>query len=347
MNEPCPAPTELLKEIHGEDAKVFTSCHHARYFEDDMAYHIISRTIGGMALLVPSEEVNRMVAGVLGHVQQTYPQIQVFAYAFLSNHFHFALRGHGIPRFVGLLKQELSRRLRHVIDVPYDALWSGRYAATALPLEEDQLRAFEYILAHGVKEGLVETPEEWPGVHCARSVFRGEPCTGEWLNSTAYGRAKLLESRRPPEKQREVKKSEYTERVEVSLTRLPAFDGLDERSLKRRLKTIRSRIIEDGREARGSRPALGVKGVLSLPRTTRFEIPLPPWFENRNKKRVVWSDLNAPETQAYLHRYHTAQRGFADASRRYRAGERDVMFPAGMYLPPVAPRSYRSLKSAA
>lgn len=336
----------MLRTLYGKDAKVFTSRHHARYFEDDKVYHVISRVLCGMALLVPSDEINAMIAGVLGHVQQRFPQIELFAHAFLSNHFHLALRGPGVPEFMGQLKQQISQRLKPLINVPFETLWGGRYAATALITTEDQERGFEYILSQGVKEGLVETPEQWPGVHCAGEVFFGEVCRGQWLNATKYGEAKRAEARKAPAKRKPVSKEDYVDEVIVKLSRLPAFEALDESEYRAWVNEIRARIIRDGEEARGGKPALGVDAVLKLPRTTVFEIPKPPWFEDR-KPMIVWSNPNHPETQAYLERFYAAQAQYNAASLLYRAGQRDVQFPVGMYLPPVSPRPGKRIVSAA
>ncbi|MEO1480773.1 MAG: hypothetical protein AAFU77_01620 [Myxococcota bacterium] len=328
---------QILKSVHGNDVRIFTSRHHARYFEDDKVYHIVSRVICGMALLVPRDDVNEMIAGVLGHVQKKNPRVELFAYAFLSNHFHLAVRGPGIPEFVGQLKQQISLRLKHCIDEPFETLWGGRYAAAALVVEEDQERCFEYILSHGVKEGLVDTPECWPGVHCAQDVFFGQPCRGSWLNATTYGEAKRSETRKSLETRERVLKAEHTEHVVVELTRLPVYAGLSTADYRQTMTELRARIIKEGEKARDGKPALGVEKILALPRATIFRMPKPPWFKER-KRMIVWSNPSRPETQAYLQRYHQSQTDFAIASRRYRAGDRDVAFPAGMYVPPVAPR---------
>lgn len=346
MNPNPPTPTSMLRSIHGKGAKIFTSRHHARYFEDDKVYHVISRVLCGMALLVPSEEINTMVAGVLGHVQKRFPQIELFAHAFLSNHFHLALRGPGVPEFMGQLKQQISQRLKPMIDVPFETLWGGRYAATALITDEDQERCFEYILSQGVKEGLVETPEQWPGVHCARDVFFGEVCRGGWLNATLYGEAKRAEARKAPAKRKAVSKDDYVEKVVVELSRLPMFEGLDDTEYRKRVTEIRHRIVRNGEQAREGKPALGVDAILKLPRTTVFEMPKPAWFKDR-KPMIVWSDANHPETKAYLERFHAAQAQYDAASLRYRAGERDVRFPPGMYIPPISPRPGKRLLAAA
>jgi hypothetical protein len=41
-------------------------------------------------------------------------------------------------------------------------MWQRRYEATALPSSSSQMKCLKYLLGHGVKEGLVESPLDWP-----------------------------------------------------------------------------------------------------------------------------------------------------------------------------------------
>jgi hypothetical protein len=47
-----------------------------------------------------------------------------------------------------------------------------------------QASRLEYLLANGVKEGLVERVRDWPGVHCVRNLLDGEPLGGLWFDRT-------------------------------------------------------------------------------------------------------------------------------------------------------------------
>jgi hypothetical protein len=63
--------------------------------------------------------------------------------------------------------------------------WARRYTAIVVSDEEAaQVERLRYILAHGVKESLVEKVLDWPGVHAARSILKDEPLTGYWFDRT-------------------------------------------------------------------------------------------------------------------------------------------------------------------
>ena len=108
------------------------------------------------------------------------------------------------------------------------------------------------------------------------------------------------------------------------------------------MRRLRGRIIQKGEEARGGKPALGVDAILKLPRSKAFKMPMPPWFKARSPM-IVWSNPDRPETRAYLERFHRRQEEYDTASLLYRSGRRDVTFPPGMYIPPIAPRPGKRL----
>ncbi|MEM6731841.1 MAG: hypothetical protein AAF658_09805, partial [Myxococcota bacterium] len=152
---------DILRAIHGDDAGQFIGRHHVRYYEKAGVYHVLSRVAGGMAMLVPTHELNRIIAGVLARALALYPEVRLFAFAFMSNHFHIELEGGvWIPRFIRYVKGQISLRVKDIVGREGPTLWDGEYAAAHLPSEGSQLRAFRYILSHGVKEGLVERPEQ-------------------------------------------------------------------------------------------------------------------------------------------------------------------------------------------
>jgi hypothetical protein len=81
-----------------------------------------------------------------------------------------------------------------------------------------------YVLAHGVKEGLVEKSAEWPGLTClpqllvpARRVFPWFNWTKRWSKRESEGMAGEGRFAR-----------EWAEPVELELARLPCWEGLKE-----------------------------------------------------------------------------------------------------------------------
>src|SRR6185295_17290301 len=147
---------------------------------------VTCRTIHSRFLLRPGELVNQIVVGVLGRAQRMY-QMRVCGYILASNHLHLALDVEDagqLCRFMRYVNSNLARKVGRLVGWR-DKIWSRRYQAIVIsPEEAAQAERLRYIVSHGVKENLVERVEQWPGVHCAKSLLSGEPAVGYWFDQT-------------------------------------------------------------------------------------------------------------------------------------------------------------------
>jgi hypothetical protein len=313
-------------DCSGDEPVRFCGYHHARVHEPDIVYHVVSRTFQGRWLLTPSPELTDITAGILGRAQTLFPSVKLFAFAFLMNHFHLMLQGtaNEIPAFVGYLKRELSRRWGARAGWK-NGLWSNTYQSTALPTPESQLNCFEYILSQGVKEGAVRAPEEWPGVHVARQLFRGEVLKGKWVDGSSLARAAFRASR--AKTTRKVDRSRFAIDYVVRVDRLPVFADLAEHELRSELELIRARIIADHR----GRKVIPIKRLARRRFDHATSLPSPPWWQAR-RRMICWASEHAPETRAYLQRYWMLQRTFRRASASWRGGGA-ATFPETVFRP--------------
>ena len=62
-----------------------------RYIEPNSTLEIVSRTIMGLFLLLPSDQANELIRGVLDYSLAKFPGIRMHAFVFLSNHYHLVL----------------------------------------------------------------------------------------------------------------------------------------------------------------------------------------------------------------------------------------------------------------
>ncbi len=160
-----------------------------------LAGHLVEitcRTIQGRFLMRPSSEVNLAIKGTLGRAQRYYG-LRVVLCVFLSNHYHLLVipdSEQQLASFMRFLNTNLSKQLGRLHNWP-GPLFQRRYQPVPVSDEEEaQVARLRYLLEHGVKEGLVLRPGDWPGVQCVTELTRGPNCLrGIWHERTAIWEA--------------------------------------------------------------------------------------------------------------------------------------------------------------
>ncbi len=296
-----------------------------RFIPPRSLVEVTCRTVQGRLLLRPSPLLRDLTLGVLARAARLYP-VELHAFAFLSNHFHLLLTVPDAKRlasFMNYLNSNLAREAGRLLRWR-EKFWGRRYQAILVSGEEEaQLGRLRYLLAHGVKEGLVGSPLDWPGAHCARALLDGEPLRGRWIDRTLEQAS--LRRRRPLP--REVFESIET----LRLVPLPCWQHLSEPVRRSHLRALVEAIEREGRSRAEStrQPPLGSEAVLHQdPRHEPQRLAKGPAPLAHAASRAARDTLR----QAY--------RDFLDAYRRaaqrLRAGALDALFPDGAF-PPALP----------
>ena len=305
---------------------------HARYIDPSVPYHVVTKTLRGQFILAPKKGIRELCAGILAKAQLNWPSIKLYGYAFMSNHIHLMLQGppSDFSAFMGFLKRELSRRLGQRYKLP-GALWHQRYAMSALPTHESQLKCLRYILSQGVKEGLVARPIDWPGLHCAKALLSNSPETGQWFQAADYHQAKARNAlRRNPKK---ISRRTFYQRLTVHLAVLPALEGYTSHEQNKKFEAINNDVIKSYEVIRKN-DNIKVAGIKKVAQTSIYaaNLPLPPpWWTKRRRQVTAWAKRVAPETKRYLKRYFRMQEA-------YRSKPLSKFKPSqlrGMWLPAV------------
>ena len=306
---------------------------HARVHFGGVPYHIISKTLRGEFLLVPKKHTASLTAGVVAKAQANWPDISLYGYAFMSNHFHLMVSGESaeISAFVGFIKREISRRLGQKYNLS-GALWHSRFLSTALPTPESQEQCLAYILSQGVKENLVEHPSQWPGLHCARALLEGEVEEGSWFNATGYGEAKRNQARSTHRVV--VRKSEFYQTMPIELTTIGPWSHLEKSAQQQRAADLVDEIVAEAAAKRkqNATGVVGRKAVTRMPISARVPPPTPPWWQERRRQITAWARVSDALTQDYLSLYWGFQEAFRVASGCLKAFE-ESSFPEGCWLP--------------
>ncbi len=286
---------------------------------------VTSRTVQGRVLLQPSPEANQAIKGTLGRAQRYYG-LRVVACVFLSNHFHILALPDSekqLADFMRFMKTNLSKQLGRING------WSGpmferRYQAIPVSDEEEaQVARLRYILEHGVKEGLVECPADWPGVQCVLELTQGPAqLYGIWHERTAIWEA--------AQRGEELARNERISRETMDLSPLPVWET---RSAEQRAGAIREMVAEieaRGRESRG--------GIGSAPLGVRAILRQDPHSRPRSSKRSPAPIAHAATVETWLAMKIAYRERVAVYRRAAERWKRDpsTTFPSGCF-PPRAP----------
>jgi hypothetical protein len=200
-------------------------------------------------------------------------------------------------------------------------MWERRYHHSII--DDDpaiQIEKLRYLLTQGVKEGLVFTPADWPGVHCAQALMDGLPLHGLWIDRTAIWVSKNRREPFDPEK--------HTRETIVQFHPLPCWQHLSPELQRRRVRELVAVIEREAtseRQRHGSQP-LGRQAILSQsphhrPQKVKWSPAPRIMAATRQARWALWRALQAVVV-AYYH-----------AVERLAEGVRDVAFPEGTFPP--------------
>jgi hypothetical protein len=276
------------------------------------------RMRGRVFLLRPSKRTNQIVAYVVAVMQKKW-NIHIHAITVLSNHYHVCLAdpdGH-VVEFQRDCHTFIARAL-NASHGDFENAWACEPTSRVECEEPDDLIGkIAYTMANPVEAGLVRYARSWPGLRRAwpsapmvvrrpRKFFRGRGEGGGWPDEA------VLVMARP---------AGYDELGDDELAAKIA-DAIRERE-----ETFRKQYDAEGRPFLGRRGVLG-QSRYARPKSREPRFRISPKVACRNKWRRI-ERLRA--NKAWRHDYAVS---LAD----WRAGKRDVVFPAGTYLMRVVHR---------
>ncbi len=298
---------------------------------DGVLVEITCRTIGARALLTPEPEprrFNEVLLGVFGRALEVSP-VELCGVVVLANHLHALVVVHEqqeLSRFMQHLGANLSKEVGGRLRKWRGAFWERRYDGIVVSDEpEAQWARMKYLLSNSVKEGLVESPLKWPGVHGARALVHGEPLEGYWFNRTKEWAAR--------HRGLNYGRYDFATRYLIDFAPLPAFRHLSPEAYQEKVAELVREIEEEGEVARAGNPVAGVEKILRQdpyePPTLRTKRSTKPNFHV--KSREARAELRA-ELDAFLAKYWAASEELL--SDRKLASRRG--FPHGCYPPALA-----------
>ena len=285
---------------------------------------VTCRTIQGRFLLKPSDELREIVIGTLSRAQRLYP-VDIHAFVFMSNHYHLLLSvpdAQTLARFMGYVNSKLAREIGRLTDWR-DKVWSRRYQAVVVSEEGlAQVGRLRYVLAHGVKEGLVDHPADWPGANTVTALLECRSLQGLWFN-----RSREWAARQRRERYHHLR---FATKETIELEPLPCWAHYSAERLRSTVSALIAGILADylpkperSRDLEDTLAALLDHHPHERPE--KLKKSPAPWFHCTTK--AARKDL--------IEAYGWFLAAYQKAAEMLRSGNLNVAFPEGSFPPPL------------
>ena len=299
-----------------------------RMFIPGLGYFVTVRCCQARYLMRPSRETNEVLGGVLARAARLM-DVEIFAFAFQSNHLHLLVRAPrgNLPKFMQFVLANIARKVGRLVRWS-DSFWERRYSAEPVLDDEALLGRLRYILSQGVKDGLVRRCRDWPGVSCLRMLVRGSRKTFPWFSWSKRWAARNDQAAKDRFHPR------WAERETLQLAVLPHWASLSQKQRARRvLELVRS--VEREAELVHER-VLGRAAILAQHPHHR------PARPERSPRPHCHATL-ASTRRAYIKYYRAYVATYRAASLEWRRGEFGAEFPLGAFRPFLWPPSFPTL----
>lgn len=271
-------------------------------------YLVTRRCVGRRFLLRPDAALNQLFLYCLALGAQRYG-IAVHGLSVMSNHYHLTLtdvRG-VLPDFMGWLNSQLAKRIKRLRRWD-EVVWEPNvpYSAVELMGEAEVLDKVAYTLLNPVSAGLVQQPEDWPGVVST-------------LRTLQRGRVQV-------ERPKVGFKDNVPRSLTLSLAPPPCFgDHSQYLSALRALVGSRLKVLQE-QGARQGRRVLGRRAVRKTAVTAR-----PTTAKTRFGRSPTFSALTQQAWRQAVKRLRGFRAAYRHAYEAWRSGSPDVEFPAGTW----------------
>jgi len=272
--------------------------------------HLVTRrTLRRKFLLRPGKVTNHVFAYLLA-VAARRTGVKLHAYCVMSNHYHLVVTdpGANLPLFVQYLDSQVGRAINALFGLKQYFWDPNSYGSQPLESCQDIVDKASYVLANPVTAGLVRHARKWPGL---------------WSSPDRIGTK--LQVERPThyfDPDGDMPKAEV---LELSVP--PGFESAAD---------FRTQ-LEAGlqaREEQARRDRLGFLGVARVLKQRVLDRPTTPEVRGALRPRVVAAGTAL--RVELIRRLKAFLEAHRDALLAWRAGRRDVVFPAGTYLMRVA-----------
>ena len=306
--------------------------YHPRIETPDMGSFTTTRSRNSELWFVNNRPLEEVILGNAAKCVERY-SVKLYALAIEGDHSHTTSLFPESNRssFMRDLNSFTARAVnRLVAQYPGGRFWGRRYSAEILPGDEDIEDRFFYTVLQPVNDGLVEKISDYPGYNCFHDAVWGIERKYKLVRWGDYNKAR----KRNPK----AAIKDYTEIFTLKYDRLPGYEHLSQREyallMEKKLEERRVAVVNKRREK-----GQGFAGREALLRVRPGAKPQHTKTSDINSHRPRVLSVCPLRWKAANDFYYSVYAQYKDASRRYRAGELNVKFPPGTYMPPAVTRA--------
>lgn len=213
---------------------------------------------------------------------------------------------------------------RHTPEYEGGRFWARRYSSEFLPGDADVEEYFFYTVLQPVKDGLVEKISDYPGYNCFHDAIHGIARKFKVIRWKEFHDAKR--------RGQQVAVQEFTDIVTLRYERLPGYEGLSQKEYSQlMLQKLEERRLAIVSERRGK--GLGFAGCDALMKKKKGIKPLKTKISNRYSHRPRVLSVCPKRRKECLAWYFDIYFRYREASKDYRLGKLEAVFPGGTYRP--------------
>ncbi|QDG51057.1 hypothetical protein FIV42_10020 [Persicimonas caeni] len=297
--------------------------HPLRNQEKDAIYELGNRTLHQIYALLPEEQVNRIILGLLAKMAWRY-SVEIFAFCFMSNHFHILARCPSLQMhlFMRDFQSQLAKKINKLRGRK-GTFWERRYTAIRVLDDEMLLERLRYIVCNPCESNLVQHPMKWPGL-CSWDIHKsGEPLVGKVVNRKTYWAEKRKKKNEDKTEAELIQMA--TETYTLDMAKLPQWQDLDDEAYHKKIVEVCHDHADELDKKRVGK-CIGREKVLAR-----------DWEDRPNEPKRAPRPLCLGSKLEKLGEYRADYRALVDRYRtaidRWRKGKSSVTFPDGT-IPP-------------
>ena len=341
-----------------------------RRFTPKQSQFVTRRVRDRCLMLTPTQQVNQTVLYALGVAQLKASNVRLHGLMVESNHHHCAVTDAAGESELSTFFREFHSTTARALNAHYgrgENFWSqpGSFSKVEVHGGYDLEKQLVYLWTNPVKDGLVDRPEDWPGVKFLpkdlgttitvkkpSAAFFGNRWPKAWVPTHPEERRRFLEQRRLLRRERKrqerlakghprgKKKKERAPRpprfrdtlpdeVTITISRPPGYEHLTIEELREHFQELvddEVLRIHAQRKAEGKTRVMGVKAILNQDPFASIGDVFPTFARNPG---IACKDKAT--RIALLKTLQDWRARYRKALGLWRERVRDVTFPAGTY----------------